>query len=182
MEQERRNLKIGMIGTGRIAKRFVSDCREIPYLQLVAIYNPHEGSAERFVKEYQLQGIYATKELDEFWMKIDAVYIATPHGTHYEYAKQALLHGKHVLCEKPMCLEGEQAAELFQIAREKHLILMEAIKTAYCPGFQGILKLVESGKIGEVHDVEACFSRIGNATLRETWDLEYGGSFTEFGT
>lgn len=182
MEQERKTLKIGMIGTGRIAQRFVSDCREIPYLQLVAIYNPHEGSAERFVKQHQLQGIYATEELDEFWMKIDAVYIAAPHGTHYEYAKQALLHEKHVLCEKPMCLEGEQAAELFQIAREKHLILMEAIKTAYCPGFQGILKLVESGKIGEVHDVEACFSRIGNATLRETWDMEYGGSFTEFGT
>ena len=75
-------------------------------------------------------------DLSAFWLKVDAVYIAAPHETHYDYARQALSAGKHVLCEKPMCLEGAQAKELFQLARKRHLILMEASKTAYCPGFQ----------------------------------------------
>lgn len=175
-------LRIGMIGTGRITQRFVYDYKEVPYIALTAIYNPHEGSAIQFVEKHRLEDTEAFDDLAAFWPKVDAVYIAAPHETHYAYAKQALEAGKHVLCEKPMCLKGAEAVELFQMAREKHLILMEAIKTAYCPGFQGILKLIESGKIGTVHDVEACFTRLGNASLREVWDTESGGSFTEFGT
>lgn len=177
-----KTLRIGMIGTGRITQRFVYDYKEVPYIALTAIYNPHEGSAKQFVEAHHLEDIEACDDLAAFWMKTDAVYIAAPHETHYDYAKQALSVGKHVLCEKPMCLEGAKAVELYQLAREKHLILMEAIKTAYCPGFEGILKLIESGKIGTVHDVEACFTRLGNAAFREVWDLECGGSFTEFGT
>lgn len=177
-----KTLRIGMIGTGRITQRFVYDYKEVPYVALTAIYNPHEGSAGHFVETYHLEDTQAFDSLSAFWPKVDAVYIAAPHETHYDYAKQALSAGKHVLCEKPMCLEGEEAVELYQLAREKHLILLEAIKTAYCPGFQGILKLIESGKIGAVHDVEACFTRLGNASLREVWDTKSGGSFTEFGT
>lgn len=177
-----KTLRIGMIGTGRITQRFVYDYKEVPYVALTAIYNPHEGSAGHFVETYHLEDTQAFDSLSAFWPKVDAVYIAAPHETHYDYAKQALSAGKHVLCEKPMCLEGEEAVELYQLAREKHLILLEAIKTAYCPGFQGILKLIESGKIGVVHDVEACFTRLGNASLREVWDTKSGGSFTEFGT
>lgn len=175
-------LRIGMIGTGRITQRFVGAYKEVPYVALTAIYNPHKGSAGHFVEKHQLEDTEAFDDLTTFWGKVDAVYIAAPHETHYTYAKQALLAGKHVLCEKPMCLEGGEAVELYQLARERHLILMEAIKTAYCPGFQGILKLIESGKIGAVHDVEACFTRLGNASLREVWDTKSGGSFTEFGT
>lgn len=175
-------LRIGMIGTGRIAQRFVGAYKEVPYVALTAIYNPHGGSAGYFVEKHQLGDAEAFDDLTQLWEKVDAVYIAAPHETHYTYAKQALSAGKHVLCEKPTCLEGEEAVELFQLARERHLVLMEAVKTAYCPGFQGILNLIESGKIGAVHDVEACFTRLGNASFREVWDTESGGSFTEFGT
>lgn len=177
-----KTLRIGMIGTGRITQRFVYDYKEVPGIALTAVYNPHEGSAGRFVEAHHLEGTEAFDDLSAFWLKVDAVYIASPHETHYDYAGRALSAGKHVLCEKPMCLEGAQAKELFQLARKNHLVLMEAIKTAYCPGFQGILELIGNGKIGTVHDVEACFTRIGNAPLRETWDPDCGGSYTEFGT
>lgn len=177
-----KNLRLGIIGTGRIAHRFVQECKEVPYVELVAVYNPHEGSAARFVRECSMTACTATADMTHFLVNVDAVYIAAPHETHYEYAMLALDSGKHVLCEKPMCLKGEQAAELYRAAEKNHLVLMEAIKTAYCPGFQGIMELVESGRIGTVHDVEACFSRLGNSSLREVWDLENGGSFTEFGT
>lgn len=175
-------LKLGIIGTGRIAQRFVKECEEVPYIAIAAVFNPHEGSAEAFVKQYLDRECITTDDLGVLWSAVDVIYVASPHATHYAYAKQALEQGKHVLCEKPMCLSGDQAVELYRIARERRRILMEAIKTAYCPGFQGILKLVESGKIGAVCDVEACFTRLGNSALREVWDVESGGSYTEFGT
>ena len=58
---------------------------------------------------------------------------------------------------------------------------MEAIKAAYCPGFQQLLNVVQSGKIGEICDVEACFSRIASVNSRERTDAKYGGAFLEYG-
>ena len=59
---------------------------------------------------------------------------------------------------------------------------MEGIKTAYCPGFTQIINIAKSGKIGEIRDVEACFSRLTNPALREMADFQYGGAFLEFGS
>ena len=61
------------------------------------------------------------------------------------------------------------------------MVLMEAIKAAYCPGFQQLLNVVQSGKIGEIRDVEACFSRIASVNSRERTDVKYGGAFLEYG-
>ena len=120
--------------------------------------------------------------LEEFYEEVDAVYIASPHETHYEYIKSAISHHKHVLCEKPMVLKRSQAEELFLMAEENKVILMEAIKTAYCPGFNQLLSIVRSGAIGNVRDVEACFTKLENPLSRELTDTAYGGSFTELGS
>lgn len=173
-------MKIGIIGTGRIAHRFVPEARLVDNIIVVAVCNPNLASAKRFAEEFDIP-IYVgeAKELVEH---VDAVYIATPHQTHYIYAKEMLLEGKHVLCEKPMVFSKSQAEELFAIVEEKNLVLMEGIKTAYCPGFQSLLEVVKSGKIGEVVDVEACFTKLTPSNLREMMDIEYGGSFLELGT
>lgn len=113
---------------------------------------------------------------------MDAVYIASPHDTHYAYTKTALEKGKHVLCEKPFVLQKSQAEELFEIAEENHCVLMEAIKTAYCPGFNQVITVAKSGVIGQIRDVEASFSRLTPPEMRERSDVRYGGSFTEFGS
>ena len=122
-----------------------------------------------------------TKDYETFLGKVDAVYIASPHETHYDYAKRALEHGVHVLCEKPMTFTEAETVELYQLAREKHCVLMEGIKAAYCPGFQQLVNVAKSGKIGEIRDVEACFSRIADTFAREMTDERYGGAFLEFG-
>ena len=109
-------------------------------------------------------------------------YIASPHETHYEYAKAALEHGKHVICEKPLVLEKTQAADLFKYAKERNLVLMEGVKTAYCPGFHKLLGVACSGKIGALRNVEACFTKLENPATRELTDTEYGGSFLELGS
>ena len=114
--------------------------------------------------------------------QVDAVYIASPNETHYDYARKALENGKHVLCEKPAAFTKAEAQSLYQYAMDNRLVLMEAVKTAYCPGFGQLINMVQSGKIGKVCDVEACFTRLANIDSRERTDAAYGGAFLEFGS
>ncbi len=174
-------MRMGMIGTGRIAGRFAAEVKAVEGAELTCIYNPHPQSAKRFAAKRGIDGY--TDELSVFMNSgIDGVYIAAPHGTHYEYIKAALTAGKHVLCEKPMVFSRMQAEELYRLADENGLILMEAMKTAFCPGFLEIEKTVKSGLIGTVTDVEAAFTRLTPTNTREYLDPLYGGSFTEFGS
>ena len=108
--------------------------------------------------------------------------MASPHETHAAYIKAALDYGKHVLCEKPLALKGEQAKELFAYAERQNLVLFEGIKTAYCPGFQKMLEIARSGSIGTIRYVEACFTKLESGDSRELTDRMYGGSFTELGS
>ena len=173
-------IRMGVVGSGRIAPRFLSEAKYVSGVNVQCVYNPHRESAEAFGEQYFLESYSGSFET--FLGAVDAVYIATPHETHYDYCRRALLAGKHVLCEKPMALTRAQAEELFSIARQNHMILMEGIKTAFCPGFAQMISIAKSGKIGEIRDVEACFSRITPPHLREMVDVRYGGAFMEFGS
>ena len=110
---------------------------------------------------------------------MDVVYVASPHLTHYDYIKQSLLAGKHVLCEIPFALKKEVALELYRIAEEKNLVLMEANKTAYCPAFGHIVTLIKSGIIGDVVDVKASLSKMVAPPTRELDAEQAGGAMTE---
>ena len=180
MENNTNIIHLGIIGTGRIARRFVPESKTTYGVTISAVYNPHPGSARRFADSLGIS--FATDNLEAFSEKIDAVYIAAPHETHAAYAKEMLSRGKHVLCEKPMSFSPNEAYTLFDLAREKKLVLMEAIKTAYCPGYRALIETVKSGAIGRICDVETCFSKLPEENVRETTDKQYGGSFTEYGT
>lgn len=177
--QSKRIQRIGIIGTGRIAERFIPEAKLVSGINTQGVYNPHTESAVRFAEKWEID-VY--KDIEEFYKSVDAVYIATPHETHYGYIKSALEHGKHVLCEKPMVLRRGQAEELFAYAKERNLILFEGIKTAYCPGFTQLLGIACSGMIGNIRNVEACFTKLEKMDSRELTDLKYGGSFTELGS
>lgn len=177
--QNKRIQRIGVIGTGRIAERFIPEAKLVSGVSTQGVYNPHAESAFRFAEKWEIN---AYQDPEEFFAAIDAVYIASPHETHYGYIKSALEHGKHVLCEKPMVLEKSQAEEAFSYAKRKKLVLLEAIKTAYCPGFANLLGIACSGIIGNIRNVEACFTKLENPESRELTNLKYGGSFTELGS
>lgn len=170
-------IRLGIIGSGRIAKRMVPEVHFVSGINVEGVYNPHIQSAKSFAENFELN--LFTNKLEKLLSKVDAVYIASPHETHYEYAKAALLRGKHVLCEKPMALNPKDAKELFDLAKEKKCILMEGIKTAFCPGFVQLLGIARSGVIGTIRDVEACFTKLTSSILREMTDKKTGGSFTE---
>ena len=178
-EQKRHIQRIGIIGTGRIANRFIVEARSVSGINVQSVYNPHPDSAAKFSEKWDINPY---SDLEEFYKDVDVIYIASPHETHYEYIKASLEHGKHVLCEKPMVLKKSEAEEVFAYAKEKGLILMEGIKTAYCPGFHKLLGVAHSGKIGAVRNVEACFTKLEDPKHRELIDTEYGGSFLELGS
>lgn len=171
--------RAGIIGTGRIAARFMPEAKLVSGISAQGVYNPHRESAERFADRFEIE---AYADLEDFFAAVDMVYVASPHETHYGYIKAALEHGKHVLCEKPMVLVQSQAEELFREAKERGLILFEGIKTAYCPGFQKLLGIACSGSIGSIRDVEVCFTKLESPDTRELTDRRYGGSFTELGS
>ncbi|NLL75908.1 MAG: Gfo/Idh/MocA family oxidoreductase [Clostridiales bacterium] len=172
-------IKMGIVGTGRIAARFIPEAKFVSGIEVISAYNPHKESAKQFGERFGLQTGW--ENFEEFLSPLDAVYVASLHQTHYEYAKEALNHGKHVLCEKPMALSKAKAQELFAAAKQNNCLLLEAIKTAYCPGFGQLLGVARSGVIGSIVDVEACFTRIADPDSRECKDPKYGGGFLEFG-
>lgn len=172
-------VRLGIVGTGRIAPRFVSEAKFVSGISIVAAYNPEEKSGEKFGKKFQIP--YFQKDYRAFLEQVDAVYVASPNETHYEYVKQALEAGKHVLSEKPIAFKKQDTLELYELAERQNVVLFEGIKTAYCPGFQQLLNVAQSGAIGDICDVEACFTRLADVHYGERVDAEYGGSYLEFG-
>ena len=181
-EESQEIVKVGIIGCGRVAHRFPTEAHVVNGIEVCAAYDILPDVTKHFQKEYEF--IHACTSAEDLYKQVDAVYIATPHLSHYEYIKQALEAKKHVLCETPMVLNGEQAKEMYALAEKQGCILMEANKTAHCPAFNHLMVMIKSGLIGEVVDVEASLSKLWDdkPMLRE-FDVEQaGGSFYELGS
>ena len=177
-EEKQASIKVGIAGCGNIAKRFVPEANYVNGVEIIGAFDRDMTMADAFVKSNSLQNMF--NSFEEMLAEVDAVYIATPHLSHYLYCKQALLAKKHVLCEIPLVLEEEQARELYTIAEQQGVILMEANKTAHCPAFNHLMVMIKSGAIGEVVDIEASLSRLlPDKTRREFDPAQAGGSMYE---
>ena len=176
-EQTEKIFRIGVVGSGRIAKRFVPESKLVSSVSVTAVFDPNEENANRFGKQFGVTPF--SSKYEEFLNEVDAVYIASPHITHYEYTKQSLLAGKHVLCEIPFMLSAANASELYNYAEKHNLVLLEASKTAFCPSFNHIVTLVKSGIIGDVVDVKTSLSKIVTAPTRELNAAQAGGAMNE---
>jgi glycerol-3-phosphate cytidylyltransferase len=169
-------VRLGIVGSGRIAHRFVAESLFVSGLHIEGVYSPRLQSAEDFQARHHLK--YAAESFDNLLSEVDAIYIASPHETHFDYAKAAIEHGIHVLCEKPLTLSGAQTDELFTLARARGVVLLEALKTAFSPGFQRMVAVARSGSIGEIRSVDATFTKLESGNLRELKG-EHGGSISE---
>lgn len=177
LRNERRTVRWGIIGTGSIATRFVPESRFVSGNTVSAAYNPDMKQAELFCKNNNI-GFYAGS-LEELFANCDSVYIASPHYTHYEYAKKALLAGKNVLCESPFVFRESEAVELYTLAEQKRLVLMVALKTAFCPAFSHLVSLLKSGVIGEVAEVNASVTTLTDESSDKLNIAYMGGSMSE---
>ncbi len=181
LRNDRGIVKLGCVGTGRIANRMCYESKYVSGISFDYIFDRNIDKAIKFAEVNDLT--FFTDDYDKLLKEIDAVYIAIPHPFHYEYAKKALEAGKHVLCEKPLTLNREQAEELYALAKEKNLVFYEAIKTAYAPGFKRMLAIAKSGIIGEIKDIDATFTKLLNdPNMREFDVYQGGGSVNELAT
>ena len=176
------DINIGVVGCGRIASRFIPECEKVNSAKITDVYDMDASKAMKLAEAAGLNGHSETFE--DLVAKVDAVYIATPHLNHFEQAKYALEHGKHVLCETPLVLDGEQARQLYELAEKNSIVLLEANKTAYSPAFNHLMVLVKSGLIGDVVGIDASESKLWNqADLKRELDpAQAGGSLYEMGS
>lgn len=174
------DVKVGILGCGRVASRFPSEASVVNGIHVVAAYDIDVKAIDKLTNDND--GITAFRNLDDFFNAIDAVYLATPHNSHYQYAKKCIERGKHVLIETPMVLNSDQARELFKLAEDHGVILMEANKTAHCPAFNHLIVMVKSGVIGEVVDIEASISQLLDKKGREFDSAQAGGAMHEEGS
>lgn len=171
-------LRIGIAGAGRIAARFVAEARFVSGVNVEAVYSRTYERTREFARRLELK--WANEHYDDLLGHVDAVYVATPHDTHYDYTKRAIQAGLHVLCEKPMTLSKAQTSELFELAAARGVVLLEAVKTAFSPGFQRMVAVARSGSIGQVRSVDATFTKLVTQG-RELTDAD-GGSISELAT
>ena len=174
------NVKIGIIGCGRVANRFPKEAGVVGGVEVVAAFDTDIEASHNLSSKNE--GVVAYPLLKDFYDVVDAVYIATPHLSHYDYIKQSLERGKHVLCETPMVLNSDEAKEMYKLAESKGLILMEANKTAHCPAFNHLMVMIKSGVIGEVVDIEASLSQLLDKNGREFDPIQAGGALFEQGS
>lgn len=152
-----KEIRLGTIGSGFIVHFILDAVKAVEGIRCVAVYSRTEEKARGLAEKYQVEKTYT--DMDDFLAdeEMNCVYVASPNLLHYEQTKKALLAGKHVLCEKPFCTKLEQAKELFSIAKEKGLFLMEAVPTTYLPNFEVLKKSLE--KIGRIKLVQGNFSQ-----------------------
>ena len=148
----------GVIGTAGIAKgQTIPGMAEAENCRLYAIAGRSMEKALAYQKEFGFAKAYGNYEELLNDPEVEAVYIPLPNTLHYEWVKKALEHGKHVLCEKPMVPTAKEAEELFKIADENHVFLMEAFAYLHSPWIAAIKQEAEQGTIGKIRYIESQF-------------------------
>lgn len=173
----------GILGCGKIANKFASDLTLVKDAELVAIAGRDPEKVEVFTREYKPTFSchdYETLVKDP---RVDVVYVATPHGLHYEHVMLCLENGKAVLCEKAFALNLAQAREMVEFARKRKIFLMEALWTKFLPQYEKVMSMVQSGRIGEVKLIQADFGfKAREPKAQRLFDpLLGGGSLLDIG-
>ena len=173
-------MKLGIIGSGMIVKDFLSFAHELPEIKLEAIAARNIENLKELQSKYNIKNIYIDIDLCLKNKEIDTIYVAVPNNLHYTVAKKALEAGKNVICEKPFTLKYEESVELFEIAEDKGLILIEAITNQYQKNYLDIKDNIDN--IGEIRLVECNFSQLSsryeafkNGVIAPVFDKSKGG-------
>ena len=133
----------GVIGTGSIANAFAHSIKHCNQSKLISVFGRNKETLQIFSQKFDVTGMNDIEELVSS-NEIDAIYIATPHSSHFEYALQAIKNNKHVLCEKPIAINHIESMVLFGLAKDCGVFLMEAYMYRTHPQTFNILKNIDS--------------------------------------
>ena len=152
-----KQVRWGILGTGKIARAFATALRDVPDAQLAAVASRSLDKAEAFAAEFGAVAAFGSYEALAQSAGIDLVYVATPHPQHAANALLVLGAGKGALVEKAFTVNRREAEEVVALARAKNLFLMEAMWTRYLPALLEVKRVIASGEIGDVSQVVADF-------------------------
>lgn len=174
-----RKVKWGILGCAGIAK-----VRTIPGLlcasnaSLYAVASRGLKKAEEFKTLYGAEKAYGSYEELLEDENVEAVYIPLPNSMHAQWVEKAAKAGKHILCEKPLALNEEQAKAMFEVCEENHVLLMEAFAFRHAPLVQKVKELIDAGAVGKVKYLESHLTDVltdmGNIRMNKALG---GGSF-----
>ncbi len=150
-------IRYGVIGTSWITEAFIRGALLTNEMELIAVCSRSLEKGAEFGAKFGVSTVFSTPEAMADSGLVDAVYIATPHPFHLPCALLYLKAGKHVLCEKPLCVNAAEAKALKACAEENGVFLMEAMWTRFLPAVQEAKRLAEDGLIGEIKGMRADF-------------------------
>lgn len=171
---EKRELRIGLVGNSAVLNKFEQESHFVNGVTISGVYTTDNSDLSEEIKNNYLN----TDQLETLLQVSDAVYIVSHPKKHYEQIKQALMAGKHVLCESPITISLKEFEELQCLAKERELILMDSIKTAYSTAYNRMLVLAKSGKIGDIISVDSICTSLSDlekktkrgTSLDEVWN------------
>ncbi|MDU5545146.1 MAG: Gfo/Idh/MocA family oxidoreductase, partial [Clostridium perfringens] len=151
-----KKLKWGILGPGNIARDFAQALNRVNG-EVYAVASRNKERAEKFARENNVKKAYGSYDEIIKDENIDVVYIATPHSNHYEYIIKSLNNNKHVLCEKAITVNEKELEEALKIAREKNLVLEEAMTLFHMPLYEKVIKKINNEDLGKVNMVQVSF-------------------------
>src|SRR5664279_5456838 len=146
-------IRWGILGCGRIARKFAADLALVQDARLMALGARRVEDARAFAKDFPAPHIHGSYESLVADPEVDVIYVASPHALHHEHTLLCLNHHKGVLCEKAFAMNLRQANEMVETARLKKVFLMEAIWSKFLPQYQKVKEMVTAGELGEIRSV-----------------------------
>ena len=132
-------IRFGVVGTNFITDWVIAGAKEDSRFVLSAVCSRTRERGEEFAAKYDIPHIFTSIEEMAASDKVDAVYIASPNFLHCQQSIVCMQHGKHVLCEKPLASNARQAREMCQMAQERGVVFMEAMKSTLSPNFRAVI-------------------------------------------
>lgn len=170
-----KKIRWGILGLGNIANQFAFDLFLVDDAELYAVASRSIDNATVFAEKHKATVVYDDYDALINDPNVDIIYIATPHDSHALLAIQALNGKKHVLCEKPVALNYEQASIMVAAAKANNRFFMEAFWTRFNPSFQQALLKIKQGELGEIRYINADFSYLIDQPGGRMTDIELGG-------
>ncbi|SOC81194.1 Predicted dehydrogenase [Salinimicrobium sediminis] len=154
---KREKIKWGIIGPGKIARKFAISLKFVEDAELYAIASRNPERAAAFAEEMGTIKSYSSYETMLEDPAIDIIYVATPHSFHHPHTLLCLNAGKPVLCEKPFALNRQEVEEMILTSHKRNVFLMEAMWTIFLPHIGYVKEIIDSGKFGKVKTLKADF-------------------------
>ena len=169
-------IRWGILGCGRIARKFASDLRLVADAELTAIASRNKDTLELFAKDFPCKHLHNGYEALAANNEVDVIYVATPHSHHYEHTILCLNHNKAVLCEKAFAINSKQAIEMVKTAKERKVFLMEALWTKFLPHYKKLQELLQQKALGEIKSVLVNFGfKTSDKSPQRLFDPLLGG-------